>query len=63
MEKQKYAVYAITGGKLPYFRIYADYDKGLAQVAFLLAAGVEEAGITGDQAEISSLGRRKFRGR
>ena len=63
MEKQKYAVWAITAGKLSFFRIYTDYDKGLAQVAALLASGHGEAGITGDQEEISGLARRKFRGR
>lgn len=60
---EKYAVYAITAGKLSFFRMYADYDKGLRQVAALLAAGHTEAGITGEPEEISSLARRKFRGR
>lgn len=60
---EKYAVYAITAGKLSFFRLYTDYDKGLLQVAAMLAAGHEEAGITGEPEEISSLARRKFRGR
>lgn len=63
MEKQKYAVWATSAGKLSYFRIFKDYEKGQRQVAALLAAGHTEAGITGEPEEISGLARRKFRGR
>lgn len=61
---EKYAVYATRAGRLSYLRIYFDYEEGLRQVAALLAGcWVEEAGITGEPEEISSLARRKWQGR